>query len=89
MTRTSADTSSAVRVIAGGEFALPACHRPGRYIPPTDPQSEPFVLPTADLKALAFSGVVELEQATLDDIAMKGVTLRLLLDEQGLRQAGP
>jgi AsmA protein len=56
-----------------------------RYIPPADPASEPFVLPTAALRALKFRGVLELEQATLDDIVMKGVTLRLLLDEQGLR----
>lgn len=56
-----------------------------RYIPPTDPASEPFVLPTAMLKALMFRGSVELERATLDDIDMKGVTLRLLLDEKGLR----
>ena len=39
----------------------------------------------ADLRALKFRGVIELEQATYDDIEMKGVTLRLLLDEQGLR----
>ena len=56
-----------------------------RYIPPTDPASEPFVLPTAALKALKFRGEIELEQATYADIVMKGVTLRLLLDEQGLR----
>ncbi len=56
-----------------------------RYVPPTDPNSEPFVLPTAALRALKFRGVLELEQATLDDVVMKGVTLRLLLDEQGLR----
>jgi len=56
-----------------------------RYIPPTDPASEPFVLPTAMLKALMFRGSVELEHATLDDIDMKGVTLRLLLDDKGLR----
>jgi len=56
-----------------------------RYIPPADPDSEPFVLPTADLRAMKFRGVIELEQATYDDIEMKGVTLRLLLDEQGLR----
>jgi hypothetical protein len=37
------------------------------------------------LKALLFRGVVELEHATLDDIDMKGVTLRLVLDDQGLR----
>ena len=57
-----------------------------RYIPPPDPASEPFVLPTAALKALKFRGSVELEQARLDDIEMKGVTIRLLLDDQGLRQ---
>jgi AsmA protein len=56
-----------------------------RYIPPEDPESEPFVLPVAALKALKFRGLLELEQATLDDIVMKGVTLRLILDEQGLR----
>jgi AsmA protein len=56
-----------------------------RYIPPTDPASEPFALPTAMLKALKFRGVFELEKATLDDVVMKGVTIRLLLDEQGLR----
>ena len=60
-----------------------------RYIPPTDPASEPFVLPTAMLKALLFRGSVELERATLDDIDMKGVTLRLLLDEKGLRSGAP
>jgi hypothetical protein len=41
------------------------------------------------LKALKFRGVFELEQATLDDVVMKGVTLRLLLDEQGLRSPTP
>jgi AsmA protein len=69
-----------------GEFALRGDSlNITRYIPPTDPASEPFVLPTADLRALRFRGVIELEQATYDDIEMKGVTLRLLLDEQGLR----
>jgi AsmA protein len=56
-----------------------------RYIPPPDPASAPFVLPTAALKALKFRGTLELEHAKLDDVLMKGVTLRLLLDEQGLR----
>lgn len=56
-----------------------------RYAPPPDPNSAPFVLPTATLKALKFRGVVELDQATYEDTVMKGVTLRLLLDEQGLR----
>jgi len=68
-----------------GQFALRGDElNISRYIPPTDPASEPFVLPTATLKALMFRGSVELERATLDDIDMKGVTLRLLLDEKGL-----
>jgi AsmA protein len=71
---------------AVGEFALIGDRLDiARYIPPPDPASEPFVLPTAALKALRFRGNLELEQATLNDIAMKGVVLRLLLDEQGLR----
>jgi AsmA protein len=71
---------------AVGEFALrgDTLHI-ARYVPPPDPASEPFVLPTAMLKALKFRGHLELAQATFDDIAMKGVTLRLLLDEQGMR----
>jgi AsmA protein len=60
-----------------------------RYVPPTDPDSAPFVLPTAALKQLQFRGDLQLEQATFDDVSMKGVTLRLLLDEQGLRQQKP
>ena len=73
-----------------GEFALRGdTLNISRYVPPTDPDSEPFVLPTAMLKALKFRGVFELEQATLDDVVMKGVTVRLLLDEQGLRSPKP
>jgi len=69
-----------------GEFALRGdTLNISRYIPPTDPASEPFVLPTEMLKNLKFRGVFELEQATLDDIVMKGVTLRLILDADGLR----
>jgi AsmA protein len=69
-----------------GEFALRGDSlNLSRYIPPTDPASEPFVLPTAMLQSLKFRGTLELEQVTMDDIVMKGVTLRLLLDEQGLR----
>ncbi len=56
-----------------------------RYLPPADPASEPFVLPVAALKALKFHGTLELERARLGDVDMKGVTLRLVLDEQGLR----
>ncbi len=69
-----------------GEFALRGDSLDiARYIPPSDPASEPFVLPTAMLKALKFRGTIELEQATLDDVVMKGVTLRLVLDDKGLR----
>jgi hypothetical protein len=69
-----------------GEFSLSGSSIDiARYIPPTDPASEPFVLPTAALKALRFRGEIHLEHATLDDIDMKDVKLRLLLDEQGLR----
>ena len=70
-----------------GEFSLRGDSLDiARYIPPPDPDSEPFVLPTATLKQLKFRGVIELAQATLDDVSMKGVTLRLVLDDQGLRQ---
>jgi AsmA protein len=55
-----------------------------RYVPPADPDSEPFTLPTAMLKALKFSGTIQLADASYADTRMKGVTLRLLLDEQGL-----
>jgi AsmA protein len=71
---------------AVGEFFLAGTNIDiARYIPPTDPNSEPFILPTAALRALRFRGEVKLANATLDDIEMKDVTLRLLLDEQGLR----
>ena len=71
---------------ATGEFALSGTSiEIARYIPPTDPNSEPFVMPTAALKALRFRGEIRLAHATLDDIDMKDVALRLLLDEQGLR----
>jgi AsmA protein len=69
-----------------GEFSLAGSSIDiARYVPPTDPASEPFVLPTAALKALRFRGEIHLEHATLNDIDMKDVKLRLLLDEQGLR----
>jgi AsmA protein len=71
---------------ATGEFSLTGTSIDiARYIPPTDPNSEPFVLPTAELKALRFRGELRLAHATLDDIDMKDVVLRLVLDEQGLR----
>ena len=73
-----------------GEFTLRGDRLDiARYIPVTDPKSPPFVLPTAALRALRFRGVLELAQATYQDVEMKGVTLRLLLDEQGLRSQAP
>jgi len=60
-----------------------------RYVPPSDPDSEPFKLPTAMLKALKFGGTIALGEATYGDTKMKGVTLKLLLDEQGLHQPEP
>jgi hypothetical protein len=57
-----------------------------RYVPQPDPNSEPFTLPVAMLKALKFRGTVSLGEATYADTKMKGVTLRLLLDEHGLHQ---
>jgi hypothetical protein len=60
-----------------------------RYVPPPDPASEPFTLPVAMLKSLRFRGKIELEQASYEDTVMKGVTVRLLLDEQGLRGEAP
>jgi AsmA protein len=85
-TRFTGSFSRTAGADAIGEFSLSGSSIDiARYIPPTDPASEPFVLPTATLKALRFRGVIHLEHATLDDIDMKDVTLRLLLDDQGLR----
>jgi AsmA protein len=73
-----------------GTFELRGDHlNIARYVPPPDPASAPFVLPTATLKALEFSGLLELEEATLEDVTLKGVSLRLLLDEAGLRPVKP
>jgi AsmA protein len=60
-----------------------------RYVPPPDPDSEPFKLPVEMLKALKFRGTIRLDAATYADTSMKGVTLQLLLDERGLRQEKP
>jgi AsmA protein len=57
-----------------------------RYVPPADPASEPFALPTAMLKALKVAGTIQLAEATYQDTKMKDVTLRLVLDEHGLHQ---
>jgi AsmA protein len=81
--------------LGSGESAAGAIQLTGdrldiaRYIPPDDPQSEPFVLPTAMLRDLRYHGRIDLAEATLGDVVMKGVTLHLVLDDQGLRGASP
>jgi AsmA protein len=77
--RTAGDDATGEFLLLGSSIDL------ARYIPPSDPNSEPFVMPTAALKALRFRGELRLAHATLDDIDMKDVVLRLVLDDQGLR----
>ncbi|MCB1624870.1 MAG: AsmA family protein [Pseudomonadales bacterium] len=55
-----------------------------RYLPPPDAESEPFVLPTAQLRALPVRGTLDFAAATLDETRMKRVRIRLLFDEQGV-----
>jgi hypothetical protein len=75
---------------AVGEFTLRGDRLDvARYVPPPDPNSEPFKLPTAALRALRFRGALELDELKYDDILAKGATLRLVLDEQGLHGAKP
>jgi AsmA protein len=89
-TRFSGHLRRAAGENALGEFALHGdALNAARYVPPADPTSEPFVLPTAALKRLQFRGALELDQVIYDDVRMKGVTLRLLLDEHGVHSAAP
>lgn len=68
------------------EFALQGDHMDiGRYLEPDDADTPPFKFPTAALQALQARGTVDLATATLGTAKMKGVTLRLVLDEAGLR----
>ena len=79
--------SAALGADGAGEFSLTGNRLDlARYLPPPDPDSEPFKLPTAMLKGLKIRGAIELDEATLDDTVLKGVTLRLVMDEQGLHQ---
>ncbi|MBK6599644.1 MAG: AsmA family protein [Proteobacteria bacterium] len=54
-----------------------------RYLPPEDATSEPFVLPTAALRALQVRGTLGFDAATLEQTRMQRVRIGLLLDEQG------
>ena len=72
------------------EFALQGDHMDiGRYLEPDDADTPPFKFPTAALQALRARGTVDLATATLGEAKMKGVTLRLVLDEAGLRNQPP
>ncbi|HPF24944.1 MAG: AsmA family protein [Steroidobacteraceae bacterium] len=55
-----------------------------RYLPPVDAESEPFVLPTARLRAMQARGTLDFAEASLADARMKRVRIRLLLDDKGL-----
>lgn len=68
------------------EFALRGDHMDiGRYLEPEDADTPPFKFPTSFLQALRARGTIDLATATLSDAKLKGVTLRLVLDEAGLR----
>ena len=47
----------------------------GRYLKPEDVESEPFVFPTAALKALRAEGTLDIDEATLEGVKMRGVRL--------------
>lgn len=46
-----------------------------RYLEPADAPGKPFVFPAAALKALRAEGTLDLDEATLDGVTMKGVRL--------------
>lgn len=60
-----------------------------RYLEPEGFEGEPFVLPTEALARLRASGEVTFAAASLADARLKGVRLRLVLDEGGLRAMPP
>ncbi len=72
-------TGRVVRGEAGGgviHFSLHADRMDlGRYLKPEGTPSEPFVFPAAMLKALRAEGALDIDEATLDGVRMKGVRL--------------
>ena len=46
-----------------------------RYLKPEGTPSEPFVLPTEALKALRVAGTLDIDEATIEGVQMKGVQL--------------
>lgn len=68
--------------LAGDAIAL------GRYLEPYSAGAEPFVFPSQALAALRLRGTLTLSRATLDDVVLEGVTLRLVLDDSTARADG-
>jgi AsmA protein len=85
------DTRLVGRVRRGGDPALAEFTLAGntmnvdRYLEPEGIESEPFRFPGEALGALRARGTLTLEDATFDDLRFEGLTVRLLLDEGGLR----
>jgi AsmA protein len=85
------DTRLIGRVQRGGAPALLEFTLAGntmnldRYLEPEEAASEPFEFPAEALGALRARGTLSFDTATFGDLAFEGLTLRLLLDEQGLR----
>ena len=61
----------------------------GRYVALEDQSEEPFELPVAALRALRVQGEVSFEQARLAAAEMKGIRLRLGLEDPAISTATP
>ncbi len=85
------DTRLAGTIVRGGELPLAEFTLAGdamdvdRYLEPEGTPGEPFRFPGEALGALRARGTLTLERASLDELQIEGLVLRLLLDEQGLR----
>ena len=90
VTRAAGNANDASRAVPVTEFALQGDHMDiGRYLEPADADTPPFKFPTATLQTLQARGTIDLATATLGTAKMKGVTLRLVLDDAGLRNQPP
>jgi hypothetical protein len=69
--------------LAGDAMAL------GRYVEPDSAGAEPFVFPSAALARLRLRGTLTLARATLDDVVLDDVVLRLVLDDTVAGDGGP
>ncbi|MCC6172203.1 MAG: AsmA family protein [Gammaproteobacteria bacterium] len=85
------DTRLTGTIVHGGEPPLAEFTLAGdamdvdRYLEPEGTPGEPFHFPGEALGALRARGTLTLERASLDELQIEGLVLRLLLDEQGLR----